>query len=131
MPASGHQDHTASPSASARFVKSRFRVHRIRSRVDDVGQRPSVGKDAQTSAPDLPDGESKIFLQTGLDAQNRQTEVICPSGKRVAERTMVELSLDLNFCSSGCHAAQKSMIRSRNETKRTCTGLLLGAIFGS
>jgi hypothetical protein len=37
------------------------------SRVDDVGQRPSVGKDARTSAPDLPDGTSGIFLRMGLD----------------------------------------------------------------
>jgi hypothetical protein len=29
MPASGHQDHTASPSALARFVKARACVHRI------------------------------------------------------------------------------------------------------
>ncbi|MEA2921246.1 MAG: hypothetical protein QOF07_1209 [Bradyrhizobium sp.] len=35
-PASGRQDHTALPSASARFVKSRRRVHRIPPRVRDV-----------------------------------------------------------------------------------------------
>src|SRR3954468_13029803 len=62
MPASGHQDHTISPSASALFVQQRFRVHRIPSRVDDVGQRPSVGKDARISASDLPDGTSGIFF---------------------------------------------------------------------
>jgi len=29
MPASGHQDHTLLPSASAPFVYQRIRVHRI------------------------------------------------------------------------------------------------------
>ena len=66
-PASRRQDHTTSPSASALFVQQRLSVHRIPSRVDDVGQRPSVGKDARTSAPDLPDGTSKIFFARGLD----------------------------------------------------------------
>ena len=70
MPASGHQDHAISPSASVLFVQQRFRVHRIPSRVDDVGQRPSVGKDARTSAPDLPDGTSAIFLRERLDRAN-------------------------------------------------------------
>ena len=42
-PASGRQDHTTSPSASALFVQQRLRVHRIPPRVDDVGQRPSCG----------------------------------------------------------------------------------------
>src|SRR3981081_2646748 len=39
-PASGRQDHTALPSASARFVKSRLRVHRIPPRVRDVRNAP-------------------------------------------------------------------------------------------
>jgi hypothetical protein len=43
MPASGHQDHTPSPSASSAFVKGAIRVHRIPPRVDDVAQRPSFG----------------------------------------------------------------------------------------
>jgi hypothetical protein len=67
MPASGHQDHTTSPSASALCVQQRLRVHRIPSRVDDVGQRPSPGKDAGSSASDLPDGTSGIFFARGLD----------------------------------------------------------------
>src|SRR5450432_99525 len=41
-PASGRQDHTSSPSASAPFVRERLRVHRIPPRVGDVAQRPSV-----------------------------------------------------------------------------------------
>ena len=44
-PASGRQDHTTSPSASAPLVCSTVRVHRIPPRVVDVAQRPSVGRD--------------------------------------------------------------------------------------
>src|SRR6266568_6731934 len=40
-PASGRQDHTSSPSASAPFVRERLRVHRIPPRAGDVAQRPS------------------------------------------------------------------------------------------
>jgi ArsR family transcriptional regulator len=71
MPASGHQDHTTSPSASALFVQQRLRVHRILPLVDDVGQRPSVGKDARINAPDLPDGTSGISFLEGLDRANQ------------------------------------------------------------
>src|SRR5256886_7028063 len=42
-PASGRQNHTTSPSASAPFVTRTARVHRIPPRVDDVAQRPSFG----------------------------------------------------------------------------------------
>jgi len=42
MPASGHQDHTTSPSASNALVLSIVSVHRIPPRVRDVAQRPSV-----------------------------------------------------------------------------------------
>ena len=42
MPASGHQDHTTSPSASVPFVKSTNRVHRIpRSTSVTIAIRPS------------------------------------------------------------------------------------------
>jgi hypothetical protein len=71
MPASGHQDHTTSPSASTPFVIRCICVHRILPLVDDVGQRPSAGKDARISAPDLPDGTSEIFFAGGLDGANQ------------------------------------------------------------
>src|SRR3984893_18265997 len=41
-PASGCQDHTILPSASAPTVHRRIRVHRTPLRVRDVAQRPSV-----------------------------------------------------------------------------------------
>jgi hypothetical protein len=61
-PASGRQDHTTSPSASAPFVRKRICVHRISPRVRDVAQRPSVGQDGASCRFDLPDAESEIFL---------------------------------------------------------------------
>jgi hypothetical protein len=45
--------------------------------VRDDGQRPSSGQDGETSSFDLPDGESELFLQRGLD----RISLICPSGK--------------------------------------------------
>jgi hypothetical protein len=42
MPASGHQDHTISPSASAPFVKGAARVHRIPPHVRDDRETPLV-----------------------------------------------------------------------------------------
>jgi hypothetical protein len=78
-PASGRQDHTTSPSASALLVVRHIRVHRIPFRVDDVGQRPSVVQDAAISASDLPDGTSGIFFGAGLDRAEWESELICPS----------------------------------------------------
>src|SRR5438552_4381859 len=52
-PASRRQNHTTSPSAAARFVKRTACVHRIPPRVDDVAQRPSVGRDGANQWTDL------------------------------------------------------------------------------
>src|ERR1700736_6387973 len=80
-PASGCQDHTTSPSASAPFVRKRIRVHRIPPRVRDVAQRPSLGQDGASCRFDLPDAESEIFLRTGLDRQNPQNKTDLPVGQ--------------------------------------------------
>jgi hypothetical protein len=61
MPASRHQDHTTSPSASAPFVNGAISVHRIPTRVDDVGQRPSVGQDGQLVELICPMGKAEYF----------------------------------------------------------------------
>src|ERR1700704_2882642 len=61
MPASRHQDHTTSPSASAPFVNGASRVHRIPPRVDDVGQRPSVGQDTRLVELICPTGKAEYF----------------------------------------------------------------------
>jgi hypothetical protein len=77
-PASGRQDHTISPSASASFVQQRIRVHRIPCRVDDVGQRPSVARDGRPNASDLPDGTSEIFFAEGLDVKQPAGQITRP-----------------------------------------------------
>jgi hypothetical protein len=78
-PASGRQNHTTWPYASARFVKRTARVHRIPPRVDDVAQRPSVEQDVGSYGSDLGQARSKIFFKWGLD----RLLVICPSGRFV------------------------------------------------
>jgi hypothetical protein len=43
MPASRHQDHTSSPSASGALVSRTIRVHRIPPRVRDDREAPLCG----------------------------------------------------------------------------------------
>jgi hypothetical protein len=70
MPASGHQNHTPSPSASAPFVKGASASTASRSNVRDDGQRPSSEQDGQTHAADLGESRSGIFFRMGLDDPN-------------------------------------------------------------
>ena len=76
-PASGRQDHTASPSAQAALVSRSFRVHRIPPRVRDDRDPPlSSGETGRAGSADLPDALSGIFFARGLD----RFLVICPPG---------------------------------------------------
>ena len=61
MPASRHQDHTTSPSASSALVRRAQSVHRIpRPTFVTIAIRPSSGaQDAGSNARDLPDVTSK------------------------------------------------------------------------
>jgi hypothetical protein len=78
-PASGRQDHTTSPSASAPFVcvfrpKTQLRrccrVHRIPCPTFvTIAKRPSVGRDGGSSKSDLGVRRSRIFFAEGLDSQ--------------------------------------------------------------
>src|ERR1700688_3290287 len=67
MPASGHQDHTPLPSASAPFVIGASASTASRPASVTIAIRPSVGRDDASRKCDLPDGESEIFFQTALD----------------------------------------------------------------
>jgi hypothetical protein len=61
-PASGRQDHTTSPSASARFVKRAARVHRIPYPTTvTIAIRPSVGRDARHKPLICVRGKQNIF----------------------------------------------------------------------
>src|SRR5882672_2435987 len=96
-PASGRQDHTTSPYAATSLVRSLLIAHRpfANPPCDPVARktlprpphpiptfvtimiRPSYRDGmARTCRDDLPDGESGIFFETGLDSKS----VICPSG---------------------------------------------------
>src|SRR6476661_3998418 len=59
-PASGRQNHTTWPYANSAVVFGTARVHRIPPRVDDVGQRPSVGRDNDGHRSDLGQASSII-----------------------------------------------------------------------
>src|SRR5881227_2232416 len=69
-PASRRQDHTTSPSASAPFVKSTNRVHRIPSRVRDDREPPLVGTRRRGYKFDLGQIGNGMFFEMGLDSPN-------------------------------------------------------------
>jgi hypothetical protein len=50
--------------------QARIRVHRIPFRVRDV-RTPLLRQNGGSSRSDLPEGESEIFLQSGLDSPNQ------------------------------------------------------------
>src|SRR5712691_6830413 len=77
-PASGRQNDTTSPSASAPFVTCAARVHRIPPRVRDVRNAPLPGQDSDRYRSDLGQARRKIFLQKGLDKPFRKTRSDLP-----------------------------------------------------
>ena len=85
MPASGHQDHTTSPSASSAIRQERVHVHRIPPRVRDDREPPlQWDGTGRICRDDLPDGHSEKFLRFALDRnlpEDPEDEVICPTGK--------------------------------------------------
>ena len=65
-PASGCQDHTASPSATAAFVNRRHRVHRIPPRVRDDREPPlSSGETGEVKSVICPTAKAKYFCAKG------------------------------------------------------------------
>src|SRR5258706_12784105 len=97
-PASGRQDHTTSPYAaivSRQRAVDRSQAFRLalRSRRAQnaaastasrpasvtIAIRPSVGWDGEGSRCDLGQAETEIFLETGLDRANQQTQPSCQS----------------------------------------------------
>jgi hypothetical protein len=97
-PASRRQDHTTSPSAAAPFVcahRDRSRKSALRSPCAralprpphpaptfvTMAKRPSEGRDGESYRFDLGFGKTEIFFQKGLDRQQHQPSLICPTGK--------------------------------------------------
>jgi hypothetical protein len=72
MPASRHQDRTASPSAPHALVRrSKASIASRGPRVVTIAIRPSIeARDATSPIRDLPDGESGKFLKTRVDFAN-------------------------------------------------------------
>ena len=70
-PASGRQDHTTSPSASARFVKRAFASTASRPTFVTIAKRPSEGRDWSVLSLRLPKREAKYFCRWGLDSPNQ------------------------------------------------------------
>src|ERR1700682_2357521 len=70
-PASRRQDHTTSPSASARFVKRAAASTASRPASVTIAIRPSVGRDGGGYRSDLGQAGTEIFLQMGLDRANQ------------------------------------------------------------
>jgi hypothetical protein len=82
MPASGHQDHTPSPSASSALVRRTLSVHRIPLRVRDVAQRPSVWNGMAADIELICHfGKPEYFFEKGWTGGRAANEVICPSGR--------------------------------------------------
>jgi hypothetical protein len=82
-PASGRQDHTTSPSASAPFVKGAIGVHRIPPRVRDDRETPLCGTGWRDYRSDLGFRKIRIFFIEGLDRRTGNAQsalLICPSG---------------------------------------------------
>jgi hypothetical protein len=70
-PASGRQDHTTSPSASAPFVIGASASTASRLASVTIANRPSVRRDGEGYRSDLGLRKTRIFFQKGLDRQNR------------------------------------------------------------
>ena len=69
-PASGRQDHTTSPSASAPFVKGAARVHRIPPRIRDDRETPlGLGRDHLALFLFLANGKAENFSRGGWTQQ--------------------------------------------------------------
>jgi hypothetical protein len=83
-PASGRQDHTSSPSASAPFVIGASASTASRLASVTIANRPSVRRDGESYSFDLGFGKTEIFLQRGLDREKAAGGLICPSGRHIA-----------------------------------------------
>jgi hypothetical protein len=78
MPASGHQDHTTSPSASAPFVKSASASTASRPAFVTIASRPSVGRDANLIFLFLPGRQAK-FGKSEIGAGRRWYAMAAPA----------------------------------------------------
>ena len=82
-PASGRQDHTTSPSASAPFVIGASTSTASRPASVTIANRPSSGTGRLEYTNDLVFRKIRIFFRKGLDRRTgnaQSASLICPSG---------------------------------------------------
>jgi hypothetical protein len=101
-PASGRQDHTTSPSASAPFVIGASTSTAPHPASVTIAIRPSSGTGWREYASDLLFRKIRIFFRRGLDRQIsnvQSTSLICPSGNqsRLAARSPWMSAIDAPF----------------------------------
>src|SRR5450759_4940410 len=80
-PASGRQDHTTSPSASAPFVKCASASTASRPAFVTIAKRPSEGRDGEYIGLIWVFGKSEYFFKRGWTRGAINCPLICPSGK--------------------------------------------------
>ena len=80
MPASGHQDHTTSPSALALFVNSASASTASRSTSVTIASAPLTEQDGRSSKTDLGESRNGIFFARGLDSASRAARFDLPVG---------------------------------------------------
>jgi hypothetical protein len=88
MPASRHQDHTTSPSASAPFVKGASASTASRPASVTIASAPRVGRDGMNYRSDLGLRKIRIFFMTGLDSHG------------------IKMKAKANFCSRSFRCAR-------------------------
>ena len=106
MPASGHRDHTASPSASARFVLARRSVHRIPHPTSVTTRTPLRRvQDNGGHKGDFSCKESEEFFERRMDRQSTrqlvgQISSIRQSETRCGQRQLFAQSAKSQRCPS-------------------------------
>src|SRR5882672_1639871 len=136
-PASGRQDHTASPSAtgvssSAPSHAQRRCVHRIPHPTSvTIAIRPSLGVGRGSSRCDLGQSKTRIFLQTGLDRKITSKPVgqiskQLPGGVAVADYATL-ISPTGYDCSLDGNTDQEMIVVARHRTKRQRYSICPGA----
>src|SRR6202790_104133 len=89
------------PALRSHLARGHRRVHRIPPRVNDDGQRPSVGRDGESYSLILVSEKQKYFCKEGWTRQMQEASLICPSGNRIEPEREVFLR-----CHSGARGAR-------------------------
>jgi hypothetical protein len=100
------------PALRSHLARGHRRVHRIPPRVNDDGQRPSVGRDGESHSLILVSEKQKYFCKGGWTRQMQEASLICPSGNRIEPEREVFLR---------CHSGARANPESRDSPMCNCT----------